>query len=131
LLVHTYASALSTYDDEAIEFKPLHLAPGDTDVTVKTDMKQRGRERLTMDYDMKRTPAGWKVYDIKVAGVSLVTTYRDSFGEIIRDRGVDGLIKSLADKNRQTKAPPGQRQSIREITLLLMSAAQGIMLGAK
>lgn len=129
LLVRTYASALSGYDDQVIEFKPLRLTPGDAEVTVKTDMKQPGREKLTMDYEMEKTPAGWKVYNIKVAGVSLLTTYRDSFTEIVRDRGVDGLIKSLADKNRLSKERPQPHMSLREIAILLMSAAQGIMPG--
>ncbi len=75
--------------------------PGATEVTVKSDVKQPGAERMTIDYDMEKTPAGWKVYDIKVAGVSLVTTYRDTFAGKVRDGGVDGLIKSLSDKNRQ------------------------------
>jgi phospholipid transport system substrate-binding protein len=129
LLVHTYASALSAYDDQVIEFKPLRLAAGDAVATVRTDMKQPGNERLTMDYEMEKTPVGWKVYNIKVAGVSLVTTYRDSFTEIVRDRGVDGLIKSLADKNRLSKERPQPHMSFSEIALLLMSAAQGIMPG--
>ncbi|MNC93654.1 Toluene tolerance, Ttg2 [compost metagenome] len=64
-------------------------------------MQQSGRGRMTIDYDMEKTPAGWKVYDIKIAGVSLVTTYRDTFAGRVRDGGIDGLIKSLADKNRQ------------------------------
>ena len=129
LLVHTYASALSAYEDQPIEFKPLRLAPGDADATVKTTMKQPGRERLTMDYEMEKTLAGWKVYNIKVAGVSLVTTYRDSFTEIVRIGGVDGLIKSLADKNRQSTQRPQPHMSFREIAILLMSAAQGMMPG--
>ena len=131
LLANTYASALSTYDDQTIEFKPLQLAPGDTEVSVKTDMKQPGKERLTMDYEMQKTPAGWKVYDIKFAGVSLVTTYRETFSEIVRDRGVDGLIKSLADKNRQSSGPPRAHKSLREIAILIMSAAQGALSGSK
>lgn len=129
LLVHTYASALSAYEDQTIEFKPLRLVPGDREATVRTNMKQPGKERLTMDYELEKTPMGWKVYNIKVAGVSLVTTYRDSFTEIVRDQGVDGLIKSLSDKNRQVKERPKPHMSIREIAILLISAAQGIMPG--
>lgn len=101
LLVRTYSTALSSYRDQVIEYKPLRAAPGDTEVTVKSEIKQPGTERMTIDYNMEKTPAGWKVYDIKVAGVSLVTTYRDTFAGKVRDGGVDGLIKSLADKNRQ------------------------------
>jgi phospholipid transport system substrate-binding protein len=101
LLVRTYSTALSSYRDQVIEFRSMHTAPADSEVTVKSVVKQSGTAPIAMDYDMEKTPAGWKVYDIKVAGVSLVTTYRDSFSDKIRDGGVDGLIKALEDKNRQ------------------------------
>lgn len=106
LLVHTYSAALSSYRDQVIEFRGTRTAPADSDVTVKSVVKQSGTEPVAMDYDMEKTPAGWKVYDIKVAGVSLVTTYRDTFSARIREDGVDGLIKALADKNRQGDSPP-------------------------
>jgi len=101
LLVRTYSTALSSYRDQVIEYKPLRVAPDATEVTVKSDVQQSGAERLTIDYDMEKTPAGWKVYDIKIAGVSLVTTYRGTFASKVRDGGIEGLIKSLSDKNRQ------------------------------
>lgn len=101
LLVRTYSTALSGYRDQVIEYKPLRAAPGATEVTVRSDVQQSGRERMTIDYDMEKTPAGWKVYDIKIAGVSLVTTYRDTFASRVRDGGIEGLIKSLSDKNRR------------------------------
>jgi phospholipid transport system substrate-binding protein len=101
LLVRTYSAALSTYRDQVIEYKPLRAAPDATEVTVRSDVQQSGRERMTLDYDMEKTPAGWKVYDIKIAGLSLVTTYRESFASKVRDGGIEGLIKSLWDKNRQ------------------------------
>ncbi len=101
LLVRTYSTVLSSYRDQVIEFRNMRSAPTDTEVTVKSVVKQSGTAPVAMDYDMEKTPAGWKVYDVKVAGVSLVTTYRDSFAEKIRDDGVDGLIKALEDKNRQ------------------------------
>ncbi len=100
LLVRTYSTALSTYKNQVIEFKPLRAAAGDADVTVKTQVKQPGTEPISIDYGMEKTPAGWKVYDVVVGGVSLVTNYRETFNAEIRDGGVDGLIKSLAGKNR-------------------------------
>ena len=100
LLVRTYASALSTYKNQVIEVKPLRAAMADTDVTVRTQVKQAGSEPISIDYSMEKIPGGWKVYDVVVGGVSLVTNYRESFGVQIRDGGVDGLIKSLASKNR-------------------------------
>jgi phospholipid transport system substrate-binding protein len=101
LLVRTYSIALSNYRDQAIEFKPLRAAPGVTEVTVKSVIKQSGAEALTMDYDMEKLAEGWKVYDIKIDGVSLITTYRETFAGKVREGGLDGLIKSLSDKNRQ------------------------------
>jgi phospholipid transport system substrate-binding protein len=101
LLVRTYSTALSSYRGQVIEFKPLRAASGGTEVTVKSVMKQPGAEPLTMDYDMEKTGAGWKVYDIKIDGASLITTYRETFAGKVREGGVDGLIKSLSDKNRQ------------------------------
>jgi len=100
LLVRTYSSALTTYKNQVIEFKPLRAAAGDADVTVRTQVKQPGTEPVSIDYGMEKTPAGWKVYDVVVGGVSLVTNYRETFNAEIRDGGVDGLIKSLASKNR-------------------------------
>ncbi|MBE0619637.1 MAG: ABC transporter substrate-binding protein [Burkholderiales bacterium] len=107
LLVRTYSGALSTYKDEVIEFKPLRAAPGDTDVTVRTQVKRPGNAPVSIDYSMEKTPTGWKVYDVVVGGVSLVTNYRDSFNAEIRASGVDGLIKSLSDKNRSLEPQGG------------------------
>ena len=104
LLVRTYSTALSNYRDQAIDFKPLRSAPGDTEVTVKSVVKQAGTDPLSMDYDMAKRADGWKVYDIKIDGISLITTYRETFANKVREGGVDGLIKSLADKNRQGDA---------------------------
>lgn len=100
LLVRTYATALAQYRDEVIVFKQLRAAPLDATVTVRSEVKQPGKERMTLDYEMERTPAGWKIYGVKVAGVCLVTTYRDVFAEKVRDGGVDGLIAFLANENR-------------------------------
>ena len=109
LLVRSYSGALSTYKNEVIEFKPLRAAAGDTDVTVKTQVKRPGTESVGIDYSMEKTPAGWKVYDVVVGGVSLVTNYRETFNAEIRDGGVDGLIKSLASKNRALEPQSGSK----------------------
>jgi phospholipid transport system substrate-binding protein len=107
LLVRTYSSALTTYRNQVIEFKPLRAAAGDTDVTVRTQVKQPGTESISIDYGMEKTPDGWKAYDVVVGGVSLVTNYRETFNAEIRDGGVDGLIKSLASKNRSLESKGG------------------------
>jgi phospholipid transport system substrate-binding protein len=101
LLVRTYSTALTQYRDQAIEFKPLRMQPADTEVTVRSEVRQSGTAPISIDYSMEKTAAGWKVYDVAVAGVSLVTTYRDTFANEVRNAGVDGLIKTLADRNRQ------------------------------
>jgi phospholipid transport system substrate-binding protein len=100
LLVRTYAGALASYRDQTIEFLPLRAAAGDTDVTVRSRIRQPGAETIMVEYDVAKGESGWKVYDVRVAGVSLVATYRTSFTEEIRTRGVDGLIAMLASKNR-------------------------------
>ena len=101
LLVRTYSTALSSYRNQEIRFKPMRSAPGDTEVTVRSVVLQSGTPPLALDYEMARHPEGWKVYDVKIEGISLVTTYRETFAAKLRESGVDGLIKSLADKNRQ------------------------------
>ena len=107
LLVRTYSTALTKYRDQTIEYKPLRAQPGDTDVTVRSLIMQPGAEAITIDYSMEKTSASWKVYDVTVAGISLVTTYRDAFTQEVRKVGVDGLIKRLADKNRQLETKGG------------------------
>ena len=99
LVVRTYSGALANYRDQAIEVLPLRAA-GDTDVTVRSRIRQAGAEAILIEYDLAKTEAGWKVYDVRVAGVSLVATYRTSFSEEVRNRGIDGLISTLAAKNR-------------------------------
>ena len=109
LLVRTYSSALSAYKNQVIEFKPLRSAAADTEVMVRTQVKQSGAEPVGIDYSMEKTPGGWKVYDIVVGGVSLVTNYRETFNSQIRDGGMDSLIKSLADKNRSLESQAGSK----------------------
>jgi phospholipid transport system substrate-binding protein len=99
MLVRTYASALVRYSGERVVFKPLRAVASDAEVTVRSELKQTGKERTTLDYDMIRTPAGWRIYNVKFADVCLVSTYRDIFAEKVRHGGVDGLIKFLADEN--------------------------------
>lgn len=100
LLVRTYASALSAYSDQKFDFRPLRAKPTDTDVTVNVRVLQPGAQPVTIDYDMEKTPSGWKVYNVYVAGVSLVQNYRTEFSNQVRDGGIDGLLKSLQAKNK-------------------------------
>lgn len=106
LLVRTYSTSLSQYRDQTIDVKPARLGAGDKETVVKTVVNQgAGAPTIPIDYGMERTDKGWKVYDVVVDGVSLVTTYRGSFNEQIQKGGVDGLVKTLADRNRSSEAP--------------------------
>jgi phospholipid transport system substrate-binding protein len=100
LLVRTYSNALTQYRDELIQLKPFRAESGATDVVVRTEVVRQGRQPVQIDYSMTKTSEGWKAYDVVVGGVSLVTNYRDEFNEQVRSGGVDGLIKTLAEKNR-------------------------------
>jgi phospholipid transport system substrate-binding protein len=104
LLVHTYAATLTAYRDQAIEYRPLRLASADTEVIVKSLINQAGGKPVTVDYRMQKAAEGWKVYDVIVADLSLVQTYRGSFEAEVRKGGIDGLIKTLAGKNKQLAA---------------------------
>jgi len=104
LLVRTYASALAAYSDQKLEFRPLRAKPTDTDVTVNVRVVQAGAQPVPIDYNMEKTSAGWKVYDVMVGGVSLVANYRTEFNNAVRESGIDGLIKSLQTKNRSLTA---------------------------
>lgn len=102
LLVRTYSTALVNYKGQQIDYKPVRSKPDDTEVTVKSEVKQSGSSQpVSIDYDLEKTDSGWKIFDVKVGGVSLVTTYRDTFASEVREHGIDGLIKSLATKNRE------------------------------
>ncbi len=100
LLVRTYSNALTLYRDQTVDFKPLHMKAGDTEVTVRSEIRQKSAQPVTLDYDMEKSANGWKVYDVKVGGVSLITNYREDFAAQVRESGIDGLIKALATKNR-------------------------------
>ena len=101
LLVRTYSGALANFRNNTIDVRPLRLQPVETDVTVKTVINQANGQGIPIDYSLEKSADGsWKAYDIIVAGVSLVTNYRDEFNTVIRDQGVDALVKQLQAKNK-------------------------------
>ena len=104
LLVRTYSGALNNYRNETIDYKPLRMNPADTDVTVRTVVMKAAGSPIQIDYSMAKAPEGWKAYDVIVGGVSLVTNYRDEFNDQIKAGGVDGLIKTLSDRNKGVAA---------------------------
>ena len=101
LLLRTYATALSKYKNQTIEYAPLRMTDGATTASVKTSIVQSGGQPIAVNYTLeKQADATWKVYDIVIEGVSLVTNYRGQFAQEIRQNGLDSLIKKLADKNK-------------------------------
>jgi phospholipid transport system substrate-binding protein len=100
LLVRTYSKAFVEYRNQEIVYKPFKMQPADTDVLVRTVVNQSGGKPVQIDYNLDKTDQGWKVYDISVAGVSLVTNYRSSFAQEVSAGGIDGLIASLRAKNK-------------------------------
>jgi phospholipid transport system substrate-binding protein len=105
LLVRTYSNSISAYRNQTIEVKPLKLAPADKEATVRTAVIQPGGPPIPIDYAMEKGDAGWKVYDVVIDGVSLVTTYRGSFNDQIQKGGIDGLVKTLQERNRSPEPP--------------------------
>jgi phospholipid transport system substrate-binding protein len=93
--------ALSKYRNQTIEYKPMRAQPGDTKVTIKTQVIQPDGPPIAIDYSLEKFPEGWKVYDITIEGVSLVTNYRGQFSDEIRQSSLDGLIQKLIDKNKK------------------------------
>ncbi|MDO8991086.1 MAG: ABC transporter substrate-binding protein [Sideroxyarcus sp.] len=101
MLVRTYTKAFTSYRDQVVEVRPLKLDAAMAEVTVKTSIVKPGSQQpILVDYDMEKMPDGWKVYDLTVEGVSLVTSYRGTFADQIQQVGIDGLIKTLVDKNK-------------------------------
>jgi phospholipid transport system substrate-binding protein len=100
LLVRTYSNALTGYKNQKVVYKQFKMKDGDTDVLVRTEVDEPGRKPVQLDYSLEKLDAGWKVYDVNVAGISLVTNYREQFAQEVRSGGIDGLIQSLAAKNK-------------------------------
>lgn len=100
LLIRSYSTAYTAYKDIVIDVKPVRMQPNDNDVQVRTEIKvPNGGQPISVDYSMYKAGSDWKIYDVTVEGVSLVTTYRSTFADEIRQSGIDGLIKSLQEKN--------------------------------
>jgi phospholipid transport system substrate-binding protein len=109
LLVRTYSGALSQVSEESVSIKPLRASPSDTEVVVRSEVRGRG-EPIQLDYRLEKTPGqglGWKIFNLNVLGVWLVETYRSQFSQEINAKGVDGLIATLAERNRSNSAKKG------------------------
>ena len=106
LLIFTYSGALSQIKNETVEFKPLRAAPEDKEVEVRSQVNVARGEPVTLNYRLAQTPTGWKIFDINVLGAWLVETYKGTFASEINKSGIDGLIKTLAERNKKLAAKP-------------------------
>ena len=105
LLVYTYSGAITQVKDQKLEFKPLRADPADTEVEVRSQVVQpRGGDPIQLNYRLEKLPNGWKIYDVNVLGAWLVETYKGNFAAEISKGGIDGLIKTLSDKNKRLAA---------------------------
>ena len=99
MLVRTYTKAFTVYRDQAIDVKPFKMAADATEATVRTTINKPGAQPIPVDYEMRKTADGWKAFDVSIEGVSMVVSYRSTFTSEIQEKGIDGLIRALADKN--------------------------------
>ncbi len=106
LLVRTYAGALGEVKDQTLSFKPTRFRPEDTDVVVRSVVRGRG-EPIQLDYRLEKGDNGWKIYDLNVLGIWLVDTYRSQFAQEINSNGLDGLIATLAQRNKAASGKAG------------------------
>lgn len=109
LLMRTYSNALIAYRNQTVAYKPFRMQPGETDVTVRTQINQPSGKSITLDYSLEKQAQGWKVYDVIVGGVSLVTNYRESFSTEVRNGSIDSLVQSLQAKNRSLETSAAGR----------------------
>ena len=105
LLVRTYANAFAAVRDQTIRMRPFRGEAKDTEVIVRSEVVQPRGEPIQLDYRLEKAGEGWKIYDVNVLGVWLVQTYRNQFAQEISAGGIDGLIKSLAEKNKSFANP--------------------------
>ena len=110
MLVRTYSTSLTAYRNQKIDVKPLKMAAADKEVTVRTAVIQQGGPQIPIDYAMEKTDSGWKVFDVVIDGASLVTTYRSTFNEQVQKGGIDGLVKTLAERNKSPEAPAAAKK---------------------
>jgi phospholipid transport system substrate-binding protein len=103
LLVRTYSGAVSNVSDHKVQLRPFRMSASDTDVVVRTNAVPSRGDPIQLDYRLEKTDAGWKIYDVNVLGVWLVENYRNTFATEVNQGGIDGLIKSLVERNRSSE----------------------------
>lgn len=128
LLVRGYSAALANSRNLVVEYQPFRMVPGETKVMVSSIAKQTGTESTSIAYYMEKGTAGWRIHDIKIAGVSLIATYRPVFAQIIRSDGVDGLIQSLSARNRQADSDRRSSwSSVRPLLFIMYGILPGVL----
>ncbi len=100
LLIYTYAGAAAQIKDQTIEYRPMRSRPEDTEVIVRTLVRNKG-DTIQLDYRLEKADGGWKIYDVNVLGAWLVQTYQSSFAQEVSASGIDGLIAKLVERNKQ------------------------------
>lgn len=106
LLIRTYSKSLQEFRDQTINFSPLNVAVGEDKVTVKSEVLQSGAPSIPVDYRLRIVADAWKVYDITIDGVSLVTNYRGTFTQEMRKGGMEAILKMLHEKNAKVAETP-------------------------
>jgi len=106
LLVRTYTVAIAGFSDSEITVSPLRARASETEVTVRSQVKRPGAQPVAVEYEMQKSASGWKVYDLRIEGISLMSTYRTAFADEVRTNGVDGLIRTLSGMNQNRHATP-------------------------
>ena len=111
LLLLTYADAMRQVTDTSIQIRPLRAKPDDDEVIVRTQVLRPGKESIQLDYRLEKSTSGWRIYDINVLGLWLVEHYRNQFAQVVSASGIDGLIRSMQDKNQSLMASASGRRS--------------------
>lgn len=106
LLIYTYSGAIAQIRNQRLEFKPMRAAPDDTEVEVRSSVIQSRGEPIQLNYRLEKTPNGWKIFDVNILGAWLVETYKGSFASEISKGGIDGLIRTLTERNKRLAANP-------------------------
>ena len=99
LLLRTYAGALSQVKDQTVEVRPVKDVSDDSNVLVRSEIRGKGQP-IQLDYRLEKAGDGWKIWDVNVSGLWLVTTYQGQFKPVVSQSGIDGVIKLLQDLNK-------------------------------
>lgn len=100
MLVRSYSNAIEAYQGQTVRVLPSRTAPNAEEATVRNQYIRPGGAPVNLEYAMRKTPEGWKIYDITVEGISLVLTYRGQFEQVVKQSGIDGLIKTMNEKTQ-------------------------------